>query len=213
MGHYVYKYVFNGEIIYIGKCDSDLDQRLRKHGKSGDNINKKYWDDINASDVYYCTLANATMSDVVESELINRYKPKCNTAKISNWDELELPEPKWKKYNKPKKILFVKKGKDLTKTDETKELIKTLQNTVESLKQQLTVKDGQIDELTSMLKTSQEQQTTLQEQNTTLVSALSAAQTLHAVTMQERHEEKKLDSQEKNSKTGLLARIFRKFGW
>ena len=102
---------------------------------------------------------------------------------------------------------------EISKTDETKELIKTLQNTVESLKQQLTVKDGQIDELTSMLKTSQEQQTTLQEQNTTLVNALSAAQTLHAVTMQERHEEKKLDSQEKNSKTGLLARIFRKFGW
>lgn len=115
MGHYVYKYVFNGEIIYIGKCDSDLDQRLGQHGKSGDNIDKKYWDNINASDIYYCTLANATMSDVVESELINRYKPKCNTAKISNWDGLELPEPKWKKYNKPKKILFVKKGKDLTK--------------------------------------------------------------------------------------------------
>lgn len=95
---------------------------------------------------------------------------------------------------------------EISKTDETKELIKTLQNTVESLKQQLTVKDGQIDELTSMLKTSQ-------EQNTTLVNALSAAQTLHAVTMQERHEEKKLDSQEENSKTGLLARIFRKFGW
>lgn len=102
---------------------------------------------------------------------------------------------------------------EISKTDETKELIKTLRNTVESLKQQLTVKDGQIDELTSMLKTSQEQQTTLQEQNATLVNALSAAQTLHAVTMQERHEEKKLDSQEKNSKTGLLARIFRKFGW
>lgn len=102
---------------------------------------------------------------------------------------------------------------EISKTDETKELIKTLQNTVESLKQQLTVKDGQIDELTSMLKTSQEQQTTLQEQNATLINALSAAQTLHAVTMQERHEEKKLDSQEENSKTGLLARIFRKFGW
>lgn len=115
MGHYVYKYVFNGEIIYIGKCDSDLDQRLGQHGKFGDNIDKKYWDDINASDIYYCTLANATMSDVVESELINRYKPKCNTAKISNWDGLKLPEPKWKKYNKPKKILFARKKRDLLK--------------------------------------------------------------------------------------------------
>lgn len=100
MGHYVYKYVFNGEIIYIGKCDADLDQRLAQHGKPGDNIDKKYWDDINASDIYYCTLANATMSDVVESELINRHKPKCNTAKMSDWDGLKLPEPNWKKYYK-----------------------------------------------------------------------------------------------------------------
>lgn len=115
MGHYVYKYVLNDEIIYIGKCDSALESRLNQHGKPGDNIDKKYWEDINASDIYYCTLANATMSDVVESELINRYKPKYNTAKISNWDGLELPEPKWKKYNKPKKVPFVKKEKDLTK--------------------------------------------------------------------------------------------------
>ena len=100
MGHYVYKYVFNGEIIYIGKCDADLDQRLAQHGKQGDNIDKKYWDDINASDIYYCTLANATMSDVVESELINRHKPKYNTAKKSDWDGLKLPEPNWKKYYK-----------------------------------------------------------------------------------------------------------------
>ena len=120
MGHYVYKYVFNGEIIYIGKCDSDLDQRLGQHGKSGDNIDKKYWDDINASDIYYCTLANATMSDVVESELINSHKPKCNTAKMSDWDGLKLPEPNWKKYYKPEKVPFVKKEKDLTKISDKK---------------------------------------------------------------------------------------------
>lgn len=100
MGHYVYKYVLNDEIIYIGKCDSVLESRLNQHGKPGDNIDKKYWDDINASDIYYCTLANATMSDVVESELINRHKPKCNTAKISDWDGLKFSEPSWVKYYK-----------------------------------------------------------------------------------------------------------------
>ena len=120
MGHYVYKYVFNSEIIYIGKCDFDLDQRLAQHGKPGDNIDKKYWDDINASDIYYCTLANATMSDVVESELINSHKPKCNTAKMSDWDGLKLPEPNWKKYYKPEKVPFVKKEKDLTKISDKK---------------------------------------------------------------------------------------------
>lgn len=58
-------------------------------------------------------------------------------------------------------------------------LIATLQNTVDTLQQQLTVKDKQIDELTAMLKSSQEQQATL-------VTALSAAQALHAGTIQER---------------------------
>lgn len=58
-------------------------------------------------------------------------------------------------------------------------LIDTLQKTVDTLKQQLTIKDKQIDDLTVMLKASQEQQATL-------VTALSAAQALHAGTIQER---------------------------
>lgn len=112
MGHYVYKYVLNDEIIYIGKCDSVLESRLNQHGKTGDNIDKKYWKDIKASDIYYCTLANATMSDVVESELINRYKPKCNTAKISDWDGLKLPEPNWERYYNIRGIKAARKGED-----------------------------------------------------------------------------------------------------
>lgn len=56
-------------------------------------------------------------------------------------------------------------------------LIDTLQRTVDALQQQLTAKDKQIDELTAMLKASQDQQATL-------VTALSAAQALHAGTIQ-----------------------------
>lgn len=68
-------------------------------------------------------------------------------------------------------------------------LIVTLQNTVDTLQQQLTVKDKQIDELTVMLKASQEQQATL-------VSALTAAQALHAGTIQERLTERSGGSEE-----------------
>lgn len=68
-------------------------------------------------------------------------------------------------------------------------LIVTLQNTVDTLQQQLTVKDNQIDELTVMLKASQEQQATL-------VSALTAAQALHAGTIQERLTERSGGSEE-----------------
>lgn len=93
-------------------------------------------------------------------------------------------------------------------------LIETLQSTVNTLKQQLTAKDKQIDDLSAMLKSSQEQQATL-------VTALSAAQALHAGTMQERlteHSENSEIQREVNEaeqksqsvKKGFFARIFRK---
>jgi len=99
MGHYVYKYVLNNEIIYIGKTDTFLKNRISQHGKPGDNIPKEAWEDINNSDVYYITLNNSTMSDVVESELIRRYKPRYNVAKTSEWSGLPFPEPEWVKYD------------------------------------------------------------------------------------------------------------------
>ena len=58
-------------------------------------------------------------------------------------------------------------------------LISTLQSTVDILQKQLSIKDNQITELTAMLKASQDQQATL-------VTALSAAQALHAGTIRER---------------------------
>jgi len=62
-------------------------------------------------------------------------------------------------------------------------LIATLQSTVNALQEQLSTKDKQIDELTSMLRT-------VQEQAATLTNALTAAQALHAATVQERLEER-----------------------
>lgn len=103
MGHYVYKYVLNDEIIYIGKCDGNIDNRLYQHGKAGDNIDADAWDDIKHAQIYITKLANSTMSDVVESELIRRYKPKYNKAKLSSWSGLLFVEPSWERYKRTKK--------------------------------------------------------------------------------------------------------------
>lgn len=105
MGHYVYKYVLDNEIIYIGKNDTNLCGRLSAHGKAGDNIPKEGWDDINKSTIYYVELANSIMSDVFESEMIRRYKPKYNKAKMSDWDGLPFEEPEWKLYEWQPEIL------------------------------------------------------------------------------------------------------------
>lgn len=31
IGYYIYKYVYDGEVIYVGKTDSDLNARIRSH--------------------------------------------------------------------------------------------------------------------------------------------------------------------------------------
>lgn len=95
MPSYVYKYVLNKEIIYIGKTDVDLARRLFQHGKSGDNIPEEAWDEINNSDIYYAECANSSMSDTIESALINKYKPKYNVAKQNQWEGMYFIEPLW----------------------------------------------------------------------------------------------------------------------
>lgn len=77
-------------------------------------------------------------------------------------------------------------------------LLDTLQQTVSLLQQQLLAKDKQIDDLTAMLKASQEQQATL-------ASALTAAQALHAGTIQDRLTEHAGSSEDLTEDNGSLA--------
>ena len=77
-----------------GKNDTNLESRIYQH-KTEDKF-KPY---LQSREIYYIELANRIMSEVVESELIRRYKPKLNVAKMSNWDGLEFKEPSWKLFN------------------------------------------------------------------------------------------------------------------
>ena len=96
--HIVYKFVYNNEIIYIGKSDVGF-SRIHDHGKVGDNIRESGWNEINSSDIYYAEMLDSRMTDIFESELIRRYKPKYNVAKTSDWAGIPLPEPTWILYN------------------------------------------------------------------------------------------------------------------
>jgi predicted GIY-YIG superfamily endonuclease len=104
--HCVYKYVLNDKILYIGLADVDLDKRISQHGKPGDNIPERFWEDINKAEIYYIVLANSVMADVVEKELIRRHKPKCNKAYTdSEWSGIPFAEPEWVRYQKPEPIV------------------------------------------------------------------------------------------------------------
>ena len=116
MSHYVYKYVKNNEIIYIGKSDANLHARIKQHSK--EEKFKSFLD----SEIYYCTLANATMSDVVESELIRKYNPKLNVAKKNEWTGLNFEEPKWIKYEPSIKTRQFINNVTIEKTPTTKKI-------------------------------------------------------------------------------------------
>ena len=95
-GNYVYKFVYNDEIIYIGKCDTQSFNRVYAHGKNGDNIDPIGWDEINESDIYYTPLFNNIMSDVIESALIKKFQPKYNKSKTTcDWNGFDVPNLEW----------------------------------------------------------------------------------------------------------------------
>lgn len=98
---FVYKYVFNGEVIYVGIAKK-LENRLSQHGRKGDNIDENGWSDINKSKIFYIKVANEVMADVIESELIRLYKPKYNKAKKNKWCGLPFIEKEltWKEFKK-----------------------------------------------------------------------------------------------------------------
>ncbi len=99
--HGVYKFVHNGEIIYIGKADAGIGKRIFQHGHTGDNIPKEAWSEINASEVYYIVLPNASVTEFVELHLIKRYRPKWNKSGVDNvWSDFPIEEPEWILFDK-----------------------------------------------------------------------------------------------------------------
>lgn len=109
MAHYVYKYVYNNEIVYIGKNDTVLDNRIKQH-----TYEAKFQPYL-SSDIYFIKLPNSIMADVLESELIRRYNPILNVAKKSEWSGLPFCEPEWVKFIPTKKTFGNRKNK-ATKT-------------------------------------------------------------------------------------------------
>lgn len=99
--HAVYKYVYDNNIIYIGKADAGLEKRIRQHGKKGDNIPKEAWPEINKARIFYTVLSGSNMTDIVERELIRRYTPKYNVQfKSKEWDGLPIGEMEWHEYER-----------------------------------------------------------------------------------------------------------------
>lgn len=94
---YVYKYVLNDEILYIGKSYLESFNRLRTHGhgNKSDNIPVSAHAEIDKADIYIATFSSPQTVDVLESLLINKYKPKYNVRIPNPYEGLEPAEIEW----------------------------------------------------------------------------------------------------------------------
>lgn len=88
--NYVYKYIYEDEVIYVGKTTS-IGSRIRQHSYENNfkNLN---------CDIYYTKLNNGHASELLETLLINKYNPKFNIAKKETGISAEFEEPEWVKY-------------------------------------------------------------------------------------------------------------------
>lgn len=116
--HGLYKFVDveTDKILYIGKSNNSLKQRIEDH-KRAKGIDEKFKPYLNKCKVYITTLPNSTETDILERALINQYKPILNgTDNQEGFSSyINVTEPEWIDYevylkqfekepsNKPKK--------------------------------------------------------------------------------------------------------------
>ena len=87
MGHYVYKYVDKtGEIVYIGKNDTNLINRIAAH-------NSDEWNDGTLA-ISYIEVMSGWESDALETLLISKYRPRYNKSKMAD-TIVQFVEPEW----------------------------------------------------------------------------------------------------------------------
>lgn len=89
----LYKYEYEGQVIYIGKSDANVAKRIADHKREA-----KFQPYLaKGVKVYTCILPNSTETKLVEQALINQYKPILNgTDNQKGFSNLiKIDEPNW----------------------------------------------------------------------------------------------------------------------
>lgn len=125
MGHFVYKYIVDGEIVYIGKNNTNLINRINQH-----KAEEKFKPYLKKSKIYYFEVEDGYMSEALETLLIKKYRPILNVAKMEvSKCNLHFEEPTWTDFTYmlvASKKLAPKKGiarsdKDKKRNEQVKE--------------------------------------------------------------------------------------------
>lgn len=138
MNYFLYRFIKDNEIIYIGKT-KDLYQRLKIHFSGNGHLNHECYYDTDR--IEYARLKTNTEMDILEIYYINKYSPKYNDA--SNYKEKNIPidikDIEWKNFDK---FNFIKAKydlmrKDMKDIDEAKKQLQALMEEVNCIKDKL----------------------------------------------------------------------------
>lgn len=130
--HGVYKFVEkeSGRIVYIGKSNSSIDNRIIAH-LSGRGLDEKFRKYKGKCDIFTAILPNSVETDLIERALINEFKPELNVVdnlpgtsnliKVDNieWKAWQIPtkqKPKEEKKQIETDHSWFEKGKAFLKT-------------------------------------------------------------------------------------------------
>ena len=97
MSYFVYKYVYNNKIIYIGLTD-DMKRRVYEHA-SGVGIESKFLPYLDNVEIYYHQCGNETEMRALESLLINHFKPVLNVVDIHRGESTVAIDIDWVLYD------------------------------------------------------------------------------------------------------------------
>ena len=87
----IYKYVYDGEIIYIGKSDNSILNRVKSHKNEA-----KFSPYLDKAVVYYIECKNPAHTQILETYLIKKYKPRLNASfKYEDDLDIDIQEPEW----------------------------------------------------------------------------------------------------------------------
>ena len=96
----LYKYVYNGEIIYIGMSTNSIQDRIYNHSKE-----EKFQPYLKQSKIYVLPMENKVEIRSCEALLINKYKPILNvvdTQSVGCLIDIEPSLGEWKPFVKKK---------------------------------------------------------------------------------------------------------------
>lgn len=89
----IYKYIKNGEVVYVGKSANDVPRRVRSHSKE-----EKFKPFIDSC-IFVAECKNPAHMNILETLFINYYKPVLNVAdKYGDDLDIAIPEIEWIPY-------------------------------------------------------------------------------------------------------------------